>query len=98
MLLLLDEVEANTTGSQDTFKWNPSLANSGKGMVYAFGTWDGATLTVEFSPDGGTTWFAIGTDTTFTASGWANFEMQGMVLIRGSISSVGTTTLSLGLL
>lgn len=99
MQLLLEDQTANTTGAQDVLDWNPSMSNGGKGAVYAFGTFDTCTITLEFSPDLGTTWIAVGTDTTFTAAGYANFEIYGIVQLRGSVTSVDTgTEVSLGVL
>lgn len=99
MILILDEQAANTDGSQDTFNWVPYNYNNGKGVVFAFGTFDGATITVEFSPDKGDNWFELDSvNTTFTALGWSNFEMQGIVWLRGTVADVGTTSVSLGIL
>ena len=43
------------------------------------------------SPDDGTTWIDVGTDTTLTAEGIANFEL-GPCDIRANLSSVGGST------
>lgn len=99
MDLLLEDQTTNTTGGQTTTPFTPTLYNQGKGAVIAFGTWDTATATLEFSPDNEATWYTLSTDTTFTADGWSNFEMQGKVSLRASLSSVGAgTTISFGIL
>ncbi|KPJ66515.1 MAG: hypothetical protein AMJ43_07735 [Coxiella sp. DG_40] len=71
----------------------------GRSTFVAYGTWDGATVTLEMSPDGGTTWIAIGSDTTFTADGVGNTEFgwdsQNPILVRATVSSVGTTSLTM---
>lgn len=38
------------------------------------------TITLQSSQDGGTTWWAVGTDTTFTAAGQGNFELPACEL------------------
>lgn len=96
MKLLFDSQTEN--GSSSSLSFIPSVYNFGKGAVIAFGTWDTATMTLEFSPDG-TNWYAVGSDTTFTADGWSNFEMNGSVDLRATLSSVGENTdLSFGIL
>ena len=98
MKLLLSEATANTTGTQTVVDFTSNIYNGGKASVIAFGTWGGATITLQFSPDGGTTWYAVGTSTTFTANGWATFEIHGRVKIRASLTNAGTTSLSIGIL
>lgn len=97
MKLLLDAADSNGNSSAIDFK--STIYNGyGKGAVVAFGTWDTATITLQFSPDG-TNWYAVGTDTTFTANGWSNFEINGDVQIRANLSSVGgSTSVSIGLM
>ena len=88
---LLDGVTTNSSGEAVTF--TPDLYNGyGKGCVYAYGTFDTCTITLEFTPDSGTTWVAVGTDTTFTSAGYSNFEINGTTQIRGTVSSVGAST------
>lgn len=97
MQLLLEDATSN--GSSDPIDFSPKESNFGKGAVIAFGTWDTATVTFEFSPDGGTTYYAVGSDTTFSANGWSNFEIQGIVKLRATLSSVGLgTSVSFGIM
>lgn len=55
--------------------------------IYCFGTFDGATVTVEVSPDNGTTWFAIDL-VSFTAKGSMNMEARATD-IRGVVAGGG---------
>ncbi len=99
MILLLEDQTANTTGTQDTLTLDASHIYGKYLTVTAYGTWDTATATLEFSPDGGTTWITAGTETTFTADGGGNFWCNRGVIIRFSLSSVGgSTSISAGVI
>jgi len=78
---------ADADGSSGTFALNGSVS------VVVSGTWNGATITTQVSPDGGTTWVAAGSTTTFTANGHAVLEGYGLIG-RLTISSAGTTELN----
>jgi len=68
-----------------------SIESSGEIFsVFASGTF-AATLKIQFSPDGGTTWFDD-SDLTFTAKGKANFQVAATALIRFEITSATGTT------
>ncbi len=58
--------------------------------LLAKGTWDGALVKVEASPDDGTTW--ITTTVQLTTDGVANFIAGKGVLYRVSISNPGAST------
>lgn len=62
-----------------------------KGFLAVWGTFDGATITLEFSPDDEVTWVAIGSETTLTAPGCAVFQL-GRYPIRASVSNDGAST------
>ncbi|MFA7587659.1 MAG: hypothetical protein WCY11_15935 [Novosphingobium sp.] len=64
---------------------------SGCGTARAWGTFDGATVTLQASFDGGTTWIDVGEDATFTAAGMTNFSL-GPCKLRGVVSGAGGTT------
>ena len=98
MKYLLEDQTTDTTGDQDSFRFSPSF-NNGKGAVQATGTFDTCTVKLEFSPDRGDNWYEVTSDTTFTSPGWSNFELQGIVDLRGStISSGASTSVSLVIL
>ena len=59
--------------------------------IVAYGTWDGATLKIQASPDGGTTKIDI-TDASFTANGLLNLEVRRGLTYYGNISSAGGST------
>lgn len=52
--------------------------------VFAWGTWGGATAKIQFSPDG-VQWFD-GASLSFTANGYATFEVARDTRIRGNIA------------
>jgi hypothetical protein len=59
----------------------------------AAGTFGGATLTVEVSPDSGTTW--VSTGTTLTAAGAVEVTYGEGLLLRVTLSgATGTTSLN----
>jgi hypothetical protein len=74
-----------TNGSSSTVPSNGRTLT-----VVASGTWDSATLTVEVSPDSGTTW--VPTDTSFTASGVKTCIFDEGVLYRLTVASAGAGT------
>lgn len=67
-----------------------------KFTVFAVGTFDGATVTYETSPDSGTTWISAGSDGIFTTDGQGKLEIQSdyeePMLIRATVSSAGGST------
>jgi hypothetical protein len=73
-----------------------NIVNDGLGgTVIAAGTWDGATIELEISPDGGTTWVGVGSDAQLTADGVFNYEFskdaQSQLTGRITMSGSGTT-------
>ena len=92
--LLLTEQASNTDGNQATLMLGNTLSYSKYFTVVAYGTWDGATTTVKFSPDGGTTWISYGTTGTFTSDGFVNIYLNPDIdmLIRGDVTSAGDDT------
>lgn len=91
-------------GSVVVYSWTLTSANNdGAGMPYAEwadrcwqaagGTWGGATLKIEGSNDGGTTWFTLanaagGSGTSFTADGGCN-TIESPLLARPRLTTVG---------
>jgi len=63
----------------------------GQGTLYVWGTWDGATVTLQASPDNGTTWIDL-EDATFTQNTVTNITLHTMNQIRASISGAGGST------
>jgi len=92
MKLLLDGQQIDTAGSQDTYTLDASHIYGNYTTVAAYGTWDGATATLEFSVDSGTTWITAGSNTTFTANGGGNFWCNKGIMIRFSLSGAGAGT------
>jgi len=88
-LVLLDEVSAD--GNGEGKKW----AGTGEGTLHIFGTWDGATVTIQGSSDN------VNYDTpaaaVYTADVIIPFSM-GKGWVRAVVSSAGTTSLTARLL
>ena len=81
---------AQTSDGQSTaYEWP-----GGIGQFIVEGTWNGATVKLQVSPDGGTTWLDVGSDVTLTAAGIGNFELGGSsnFKIRADLSSAGGST------
>lgn len=87
---LLSAQSANTDGSQTTTGWG-----GGSGTVICEGTFDGATVTLQCKAPGSTEWVACGTETTFTEAGVAEISLAGGYLLRGAVTDVGTTSVTL---
>lgn len=66
-------------GSTASIAWG-----GGVGTFAITGVIDGATMNLEVSYDGGTTWFAVGTDTSLAAVGHGNFDLPEGVLLRAT--------------
>ena len=62
--------------------------------VYCWGTFNGATVTVEVSPDGGATWFAV-SGLSFTSQDAINMEVRASQ-VRGVVT--GGTSPSINML
>lgn len=61
--------EAKTDAVDDSYVYKTTGTEQKKAFV-AQGTWDTATVTLQFSIDGGTTWHDYGASTTLTANGY----------------------------
>lgn len=92
MLLLLENQTENTDGSQDSYELNQSQFAPNYITAVARGTWDGATVTLKFSTDDGTTWDSVGVDTVFTSNGGGNVWLSGKALIRFDLTNAGAST------
>src|SRR5262249_35869488 len=75
-------------GNSTTVAWP-----GGRGVFAAFGNFGGGTVTLQQSPDDGTTWINVDrtgdTYVTFTANGQGGFEL-GKCLLR--VNMAGSTT------
>jgi hypothetical protein len=78
-----------TNGQSTAYDWP-----GGVGTFVCEGTWNSATVKMQMSPDGGTTWVDVGDDVTFTDDGVGNFELGGdsNFKIRADLSSAGNST------
>lgn len=93
-MLILDKKTANGSGNVVNWGGAAGAGPDGNGTFSVWGTWGGATCSLEFSPDKGTTWIPVGAASTFTQDGVAKFSLNGGK-IRATISgATGTTSLS----
>lgn len=81
--------EASATG--DPLEWP-----GGDGRVELSGTVGGSTVTLQVRDSDGVTYHAVGSDTTFTATGSAGFKLEAGAMIRmlvagGSPSGLNST-------
>lgn len=74
----------DSDGASPTLRWE-----GGGGLIAAYGTFDAASVLVQWSPDNGTTWFDIA---TVLEEGVTQFNIPGSVAVRGTISSAGGST------
>jgi hypothetical protein len=66
------------------------------GTIDCYGTFDGGTVTIDMSPDGGTTWYTlqdtVWNNVAFTADGYANFERATRIQLRATLSGSSGST------
>lgn len=80
--------------SQATNGNSASFPSSGTFLTLALsGTFGGATVAVQFSPDDGTTWIGS-SDLSFTAATVKNFQVARGMKWRLNVSGVTTTSLN----
>lgn len=74
------QVNLTANGATAPVQWS-----GGEGAAYAWGTFGGGTVTLQLSPDGGTTWFNVDrpgdTYVTFAANGTGGFKL-GLCKLR----------------
>lgn len=81
MIQLLTNQTANGSSGTHTTSCETTVVLVGEG------TWDTSTLTLEISPDGGTTW--VSTGKTLTADGIQTIDLPAGCKLRATLSSVG---------
>ena len=81
-----------TAGNSSTVTWYCS----GEWEFSAWGTWDGATIKLQHSPDGGTRWIdsadTNASAVSFTNDGAAEIRIPYGQLIRANLASAGAAT------
>ncbi|MCE9649802.1 MAG: hypothetical protein K8R18_09290 [Parvibaculum sp.] len=83
MATILNGVTAN--GSSPLVDWT-----GGTGTFWAWGTFGGATVALEASPDG-SSWIAVGASVSFTQDGVGAFSLAPCKL-RATVSGATATT------
>lgn len=82
-----------TDGNSNAIDWP-----GGRGVFAVFGTPNGATVKLQWSPDGGTTWLDVDrsgdTYVTLSAAGAGGFELPACKLRANQASSGGSTSLT----
>ncbi len=85
---LAQVLTATATGSSSVIQWW-----GGSGQLGVTGTWGHGSLRVnlEWSPDDGTTWIAVGGDASFAAAGVISFSL-GSCDLRVTLDSPHAST------
>jgi len=83
---LLSEATVNTTG--EALWWS----SPGPGSIHVYGTWDGATVTIQGSTDEGATWTDVPSG-VFTEDTLLGFD-SGHAHVRAVLSNAGNTSLT----
>lgn len=81
-----------TDGNSTGVAWS----NTGDWWFDAYGTWDGATMKLQYSPDSGTTWVDAadtrGSAVSFTANGGGIVRIPWGHQVRANLSNDGAST------
>ena len=83
MTKLLNEATADTNSA-------PVYWQGGTGAFWVWGDFDGATVSLEASPDG-ENWFALGTEVTLQEKGVGGFAL-GPCRLRATLANASETT------
>lgn len=78
-----------------------SLDADGSVSFYGVGDFAGGTLTLQFSIDGGTTWYDLKDDTntaSLTGSGILTVCLKGPILVAARVTGAGSPTIQAGIL
>lgn len=86
---VFESAEATNTSSA-TFA--PTLEFLGECTFFAFGTIGGATMKLQQSPDGGTTWFDLA---SVTAAGATDVKVRQNTLLRTNITGGTAASITL---
>lgn len=73
---------SNSAADSDEYIWP-----GGDGVFDAVATWGGGSVSLEFLAADGSTWVAVGTDTTLTANGAGAFILGEGVKIRANVTT-----------
>ena len=82
------EVTLSANGSTASFSY---LAQS-RATFWVFGTFSSGTVILQASRDNGTTWITV-PNTTLTANGYVNFQINSVCLIRATLSGATSPNL-----
>ncbi len=79
----------------DTEKFSIKFSQIGKVTFFVWGTWGGATVVIDISPDDGATWFP--TPVSLTANGYGVIDMgSGNYIARASVTAGTGASLNAG--
>lgn len=67
----------------------PAHWPGGAGMFYVHGLFEGGTVSLEYSVDGGASWAGAGPDLTFTVAGAGRFRL-GNCRLRAALTGAST--------
>ena len=79
----------------DLIKFSLEYLQSGRITVFVWGTWGGATVVIDISPDDGATWFPLSAG--LSANGFETLELgAGTYIARASITGGTAASLNAG--
>ncbi len=78
-----------TAAASSAIEWEGGL-----GHMVVTGTFDGATVALQISPDDGSTWQDVGGDASITAAGAVSFEINPCQLRLNLTSAGGSTSVN----
>lgn len=87
---LFESQTTDTTGSQDTVELK-NLASQQYVVVWASGTFDGATVGLEIKPENSSAWITE-PDMEFTTEGARALLVPHKMEVRGTVSGAGAST------
>ena len=91
MIKLLENATANTAAGFIGF----GTQKGGFSSIFAWGTWGGAQIDIQASPDNGVTW--ISTGILFTVDGMSNLDLayrRSDLRFRAHLTGAGTTDIN----
>ena len=79
----------------DLIKFSIKYLQSGKVTFFIWGTWTTATVVIDISPDGGTTWFPLSAGKS--ANGFETLELgSGNYIARANVTGGTSESLNAG--
>lgn len=88
-------IAQTTNVATDKQKFSIKYIQNGKLTFFVWGTWGGATVVIDISPDDGTTWFP--TIISLSANGFGSIDLgQGNYVARANVTGGTAASLNAG--